>query len=106
MLGMHQQAHEIIAVGRQAVKYADAHVVTATQLGAVHSLGVIAVVAFGSRRVQRLVVLTVISLLEQDVGAYAGGLEFLIGLNLGSGNIDVQAADFSITHLGVIDGVD
>ena len=106
MLGVHQQADEVVAVGRQAVKYTDTHVIAATQLGAVHGLGVVAIVALGPRRVQGLIVLAVIGFLEQDIGADAGGFELFIGLDLGSGDIDVQATDFTVTHLSIIDSMD
>ena len=106
VFGMHQQTHEVITVGGQAVQHADAHIVATAHLGTVHGLGVVAIVALGARGMQGLVVLAVVGLLEQDIGTDAGGLQFLVGLNLGSGDVHVQATDLAVAHLGVIDGVD
>ena len=105
VLGMHEQADEVIAVGCQAIKHADAHVVAAAQLGTIHGLGVIAVVALRARGMQCLVVLAVVGFLEEDVGTDTGGLELLVSLDLSRGDVHVQAADLTIAHLGIIDGV-
>ena len=106
MFGMHQQAHEVIAIGRQAIQHTDAHIIAATLLSAVHRLGVIAVVALGTRGMQSLIVLAVVSFLEQNIGTDASGFQLLVCFDLGGSDVHVQTADLTVAHLGVINGVD
>ena len=71
MFGVHQQPGEVVSVVVQSEKYAYAHVVDTCFHSTVHSLGMICVITLRSVGVERLVVLFVVRLLEQDICAYA-----------------------------------
>ena len=106
VLGVHQQARELIAVQLQAEEHPQAHVVNAALHSPVHSLGVVAVVALGAGGVQVLVALLVVGLLEQDVGANARLLQLAVVLHGGGGNVHVHPADSPVFVLDGVDGVD
>ena len=103
---MHEQTHEVVAIGGESVEHADAHIVATAFHGAVHGLGMVVVVALGASGMQFLIVLLVIGFLEQDVGANAGSLEFGVVFDSGCSNVDIHAADGAVAHLGVVDGLD
>jgi hypothetical protein len=81
VLRVHQQADELVAVVAEAEQDADAHVVTAAFLGSVHGFSMPGVVALGAGGVQALVILLVVSLLEQDVCADAGFVQLAVGFD-------------------------
>ena len=72
----------------------------------VHRFGVVGVVAFRTVGVKLLVVLLVVGLLKQDVGADARLGEFPVVLHRGCGDVHVHAADSSVFVLDVVDGAD
>lgn len=61
---------------------------------------------FSDRRGEALVVLLVVGLLKQDVGADARLGEFPVVLHRGCGDVHVHAADSSVFVLDVVDGAD
>ncbi len=103
---MHQQPDEIVAVEVQPEENAAADVVDAARHRAVHRLGVVGVVMFRAGRMQLLVGLLVVGLLEEDVGADAGLLEFAVVLDGGGGDVDVDPADGAVLVLDAVDGLD
>ena len=106
VLGVHQQAHELVTVAAEPEQDADAHVVAAAFLGAVHRLGVPLVVALGAGGVQALVVFLVVGLLEQDVRADTGFVQLAVGVHVRRGDIDIDAADAVPAFADAVDGLD
>ena len=103
---MEQQAHEVIAVGRQAIQHADANIVTTALHGAIHCLGVPAVVTLRAGWMQCFVIGLVISFLEQDIGADASLVQTVVAVHIGGGDVYVHAANGAVAHARVIDGLD
>ncbi len=106
VLGVHEQRREFVAVAAQPEEHADAHVVAAAFLGAVHRLGVPFVVALGAGGMQRFVLLAVVGFLEENIGADAGLLEFPVRFHVRGGDIHVDAADGVAAFPDGIDGLD
>ena len=64
MFRVHQKSREFIAVLVEPEEHADSHIVDAALHRAVHGLGVVAIVVLRAGRVQRLIALLVVGLLE------------------------------------------
>ncbi len=74
--------------------------------GAVHGLGVVAVVAFGSGWMKALIVFLMICFLEKNVSAYSGVAQLAVVFNRGCSDIDIDAPDHSVAMADRVDGVD
>ena len=103
---MHEKSRELVAVAVQAEEHSQAQVVDAALERAVHGLGMPVVVMLGSPRMELQVVLLVVRLLEQDVGADLGLLEHAVLVHRGRGDVHVDAADRAVLVLHGVDGAD
>ena len=105
MFGVHQQSHEVVAVGVQAEQYADTHVVNASLHGAVHSLRMVGIVALWTSGVKLFVILLVVCFLEQNVGTDTGFVQATVIFYRGRSNVYVYPTDSSILVLDTIDSL-
>lgn len=106
MLGVHEQADEVVAAEIKPEEHAETHVVDAAFHGAVVRLGVVGVVGLRSLRMQLLVGLAVVGLLEELVGADLGLVKLAIVLDRRGGDVHVEAADGAVLVLDRVDGLD
>ena len=106
MLGVHDEACELVLVELQTEEDAQAHVVDTALHGAVHGLGVVVVVVLGTRGMEFQVALLVVGLLEQDVSTDPRLLELAVVLYRGGGDVDVDAADIAVLVVHRVDGLD
>ena len=106
MFRVHKQPSKFVIVTLKPVKHAQTYVVNAALHGSVHRFGVIVVVVLGPRRVQLLVTLFVVGLLEQDIRSDARFFEFSVIFNGRRRNVDVYAANVAVPVMNGIYGFD
>ena len=106
VLGVAEQARELVAVLLEAKEHAQAHVIDAPVHGAVHGLGVVVVVMLGPRGVKLEVALLVVGLLEEDVGPDSRVLEHAVLLHRSGGDVHVHAANGTVLVLDRVDRLD
>ena len=106
MLGVHQEPRKLVFVQFEPEQHAQPHVVDAALHGAVHRLGVVGVVVLRPGRVQALVALPVIGLLEEDVGADARVVQLFVVFHRGGGDVDIHAADRAVLVVNAVNGSD
>ncbi len=106
VLRVHHQAHEVVAVTVESEEHADSHIIDSSGTRAVHRFRMPSIIALGAEGMQRLVLLFVVSLLKQDVGADPRLLEFAVVLHRGRGDIYVHAADVAVLMVNAVDRLD
>ena len=106
VLRMHEESDEIVTVEVETEQHAASDVVDSTLHRAVHRLGVIRVIVLGSGRMQLLVRLFIVGLLEENIGSDTRFLEFAVVLDSGCGDVDVHPADRAVFVLDSVDGPD
>ena len=106
MLGMHEQAYKIVAIGLETEKHSDSHIVYTALHGTVHCLGVVGVVALRACGVQGLVVLLVICLLEKDICTNAGITQATVVLYGCRRDVHIHTTYGSVPVLYAVDGTD
>ena len=105
MFGMHQQSHEVVAVGVQAEQYTDTYIIDSSLHGAVHGLRMVGIVALRTSGVKLFVILLVVRFLEQNVGTDTGLVQATVILYRGRSNIYVYPTDGSVLVLDTIDSL-
>ena len=105
MLGVHDEARELVLVQLQAEEDAQTHVVDTALHGAVHGLGVVVVVVLGTRGVKLEIALLVVGLLEKNISTDARILELAVVLYCRSRDVYVDTADSTVLVLDAVDGV-
>ena len=106
MLGVHQEPRKFVFVQFEPEQHAQPHVVDAALHGAIHCLRVVGVVVLRPGRVQALVTLLVVGLLEEDVGADARVVQFFVVFHRGGGDVDIHAANCAVLVMDAVDGLD
>ena len=111
MAGMLHDGEDLETVVDESEQGADAHVVDAAFLGAVHAGEAVEVVGLGcAGGVELGVGHGVVGLLEADIGAYLLGLELGVVLDAHGSQLDVDAADAAaflvLGGIGAADGLD
>ena len=106
MVGVHQHADKVVLVIVETKKDAAAHIVDARFHGAVHRLRVVGVVALRTGRMELLISLLVVGLLEEYVGADARILEFAIVLDCRGRDVHVHPANGTILVLDAVNRLD
>ena len=106
VLGVHEQADEVVFIHVEPKEHAAAHVVDAALHRAVHRLGVVGVVALRPRRMQVFVRLFIIGLLEEDIRPDTRLLEAAVVFDRRGGDVDVHAADRAVFVLDAVDRFD
>jgi hypothetical protein len=102
---VHHERQHFELVIREAKENTCAHIVQTCLHSAVKGGEVIEVVALDRLRVHQFIGGFVVGLLEEDVGANVGCLQFLVILNRRSGNVDIDAADGAVVIFSCVDGV-
>ncbi len=95
---MHEDGGQFIAVVVKAEEDAYPDVVTAAFLRAVHGLCMPAIIALGAGGMQFFILFLVVSLLEKDIRADAGFLEFPVRIHISCGYVHVYTA-YGVTAL-------
>ena len=106
MLRMHDKSREFIFVKLQPEQHAEPDIVDAALHRAVHRLGMIIVIMLRSGRVQPLITLLMIGLLEKDIGSDSGFLKLPVILNRRGGDIHIHAADVAVFVMHAVDCLD
>ena len=104
MLGVHEQSHEVVAVEVQPEEHPYPNIVDACLHSAVHSFGMVCIVALGSCGVQFLVVFPVVGLLEEYVCSDSCIPEPAVVLHGSGCYVHVHPAYGSILVVYAIDG--
>ena len=99
VLGVHQQARELIAVQLQAEEHPQAHVVNAALHSPVHSLGMIPIIMLGACGMKLFIAFPMIRLLEQDVRTDACLFKLPVIFHRGGGDIHINPADCPVLCL-------
>ena len=99
---MHEQTHEVVSPCVESEQHPDSYIVNASLHGPVHGFSVPCIVAFRSCRMEDFVILSVVSLLEQDVCAYPGFLQLPVVLDCSCRNIHIYPPDCPVPVVGAV----
>ena len=99
---MHQQSHKVVPVGIETEQHSQSHVVDSCLHRSVHSLRMVGIVALRTPRMQFLVILLVVSFLEQDVRTDTGIAQTAVVLYGRGCNVDIHPSDGSVLVLDAV----
>ena len=106
VLGVHEEADEVVAVEVEPEEDAQTHVVDPRFHGAVVCFGVVGVVGLRSLRMEFRVGRFVVGFLEELIRADLRFVELLVVFDRRRGDVHVETADFAVLVLDRVDGLD